>query len=51
MLMELESTHKSFAIWLNISYHFSSLRTFRQVLNLSLLTQKHKIGLAGVFFS
>ena len=40
---------KSFAIWLQIP-HFSSLRTFRQVLNLGLLTQSHKIGLEGIFF-
>ena len=29
--------------------HFSSLRTFRQVLNLGLLTQSPKIGLGGIF--
>ena len=43
-----QSEGKSFAIWLKIP-HFSSLRTFRQVLNLGLLTQSHKIGLEGIF--
>ena len=45
----LGTRSKSFAIWLQIP-HFSSLRTFRQVLNLGLLTQSHKIGLEGIFF-
>ena len=45
----LGTSSKSFAIWLQIP-HFSSLRTFRQVLNLGLLTQSHKIGLEGIFF-
>ena len=43
-----QGEEQTFAIWLKIP-HFSSLRTFRQVLNLGLLTQPHKIGLEGIF--
>ena len=43
-----QGEEQTFAIWLKIP-HFSSLRTFRQVLNLGLLTQSHKIGLEGIF--